>query len=230
MNSHLRPLFAAAVLATTLYAPGALAALIVSGSTETATIGAVSSVNPHLNVLNDGLTLAEVTLSAIETWDFSLVWGAAPLTLNKANSTFKIGATTYNGFSDLFANFFGGANYAEPAVGAGEYRFNWADSTNFTTLDLANGFEFTAAFDIASGAAAGSYDITFGPVGLESALTSDVGSKEFKYSNVSTGQNPMRVILNAPAPTPAPEPGILALLLGGLGALGAARLRRRNSL
>lgn len=229
MNSPLRPLFAAAVLATTLYAPGALAALIVSGSTETATIGAVTSVNPHLNVLNDGLSASEVTLSAIETWDFKLVWGA-PLTLNKANSTFKIGATTYNGFSDLFANFFGGANYDEPPVGAGEYRFNWADTTNFSTLDLANGFEFVAAFDIDSGAAAGSYDITFGPVGLESALTADTGAMEFPYSNVSSGQNPMRVILNAAASVPVPEPGVLGLLLGGLGVMGAARLRRRNSL
>lgn len=226
MSSHLRPVFAAAVLASTLYTPGALAALIVSGSTETATIGTVATVNPYLHVLDDGATPAEVTLSAIETWDFKLIWGAAPLTLNKANSTFKIGATTYNGFSDLFANFLGGANYVEPAAGVGEYTFSWADYVNFTTLDLANGFEFVAAFDINSGASAGVYDITFGPVGLESALTSDLGGKGFVYSTVTSGQNPMRVVLNAP--TPAPEPGVLGLLLGGLGVLGATRLRRNT--
>lgn len=226
MNSHLRPLFAAAVLATTLYTPGALAALIVSGSTETATIGAVTTVNPYLHVLDDGITPAEVTLSAIETWDFKLIWGAAPLTLNKANSKFTIGTTTYNGFSDLFANFFGGANYVESS-GVGEYTFSWADYINFTTLDLVNGFEFVAAFDINSGATAGIYDITFGPTGLESALTSDFGAMEFKYSTVTPGQDPMRVILNAAAPVP--EPGVLALLLGGFGVLGAARLRRRAS-
>ncbi|MBU1664635.1 MAG: hypothetical protein KKG92_04445, partial [Gammaproteobacteria bacterium] len=127
MNSHLRPLFAAAVLATTLYTPGALAALIVSGSTETATIGTVTTVNPVLKVLDDGsATPAEVTLNAIESWDFKLIWGAAPLTLNKANSTFKIGTTTYNGFSGLFTNFFAGANYVESS-GVGEYTFSWAD-------------------------------------------------------------------------------------------------------
>lgn len=212
MNSHLRPLFAAAVLATTLYTPSALAALIVSG-------GAVTTVNPILRVLDDGTT-AEVTLSAIETWDFKLIWGAAPLTLNKANSKFTIGTTTYNGFSDLFTNFFGGANYVESS-GVGEYTFSWADYINFDTLDLANGFEFVAAFDINPGATAGIYDITFGPTGLGSALTSDSGAMEFKYSTVTSGQDPMRVFV--------PEPGVLALLLGGFGVLGAARLRRKAS-
>ena len=44
------------------------------------------------------------------------------------------------------------------------------------------------------------------------------------YSGVTTG-DPMRVTVNAP-PTPAPEPGMLALMLGGIGALGLARRRK----
>lgn len=223
MNFQLRPLFAAAAFVTALYAPGALASLIVSGTTATATIGMDNSVNPAMSVLDDGLSSPEVTLSAIESWDFKLDWGSAPLTLDKANSKFKIGSTTYNGLPDLFTNFFGGANYSEMS-GTGFYTFSWADITNFTEMiNLAGGFEFIADFDIGSGATAGTYPILFSDFGVAASLSSDGGANQFEYSR---DPSPMQVVLKEQS---VPEPGILVLLVGGLGALGVTRLLRRNS-
>jgi hypothetical protein len=230
MNSHLRPLFAAAALAMALHAPSTLAGLMVSVAPTPATVVG-NKVSFTLSVLDDGATPTEVTLSAIESWDFKLAWGAAPLTLNKANSKFVIGGNTYNGFSDLFTLFFppnslGGENYLETS-GTGFYTFAWADMTDFNTLNLANGFVFDAEFDIDAGAAPGTYGINFGEDAVPSGLSSDFGANQFTYPNTSVQRNPtVQVVLNA---HPAPEPGMLGLLVGGLGALAAMRLRRRSS-
>ena len=224
MNSPLRPLFAAAALAMALHAPGSLAGLMVS-VTPASVVG--NSVSFTLSVLDDGVA-PEVTLSAIEAWDFKLVWGAAPLTLNKANSKFVIGGNTYNGFSGLFAGLFGGANFSETnGVDPDFYTFSWSDLINFSTLNLVDGFVFQAVFDIDAGAAPGTYGINFGEDAVPSGLSSDFGANQFTYPNASAQRNPtVQVVLNA---NPAPEPGMLGLLAGGLGALAAMRLRRRSS-
>lgn len=238
MNSHLRPLFAAAALATALFTPSAFATPVVIGTPDSGSPGDPISV--FVTVSDDGST--GFNMNNIWTLDFRLRWDHAALGDLLSTSTMSIdgGAAMNLAALAAYLDAAGDVNYhGEQDDGAGPtgfydgvdgtYYLSWSnDFMAASGLDFGSGFTFNAKFNIQPGAG-GNYAIDF--VSKNGTQVSSLGDDSFgavlfDYTAVTDPTRPMQVNV----PIPAPEPGILALLVGGLGALGAARLRRRNSL
>lgn len=230
MNSRMTPLFAALALAAALQVPVAQAAPIVTATQVTANPG--DTVTVSMTVKDDGLT--GFNMNEIATWDFRLRWDHAILGDLLGSSTMDI---VNVGSMDMaaLATYLGGVgavlhNDKEGGTEAGTYYLSW--STDFISpyLDfddgIDNGFTFNAMFNVSGSAAPGDYVLDF--LSKDGTLVSSLADSFFfptdDYGDVTTGGQ-MKVAVNAP-PAPAPEPGMLALLLGGIGALGLARRRK----
>lgn len=233
MNSPIRPLFAAVLFAAVLAAPAALSAPIVTATQVTANPG--DTVTVSMTVKDDGST--GFNMNEIATWDFRLRWDDTVLGDLLATSTMDIvnvgsmdmaGLATYLGGVGTVLHD-GKENFGTED---GTYYLSW--STDFISPypdfddGIDNGFTFNAMFNVSGGAAPGDYYLDF--LSKDGFLISSLADSNFfpadDYGDVTTGGR-MKVTVNAP-PTPAPEPGVLGLLLAGLGVLGGARMRRRS--
>ncbi|MDD5388077.1 MAG: PEP-CTERM sorting domain-containing protein [Gallionellaceae bacterium] len=226
MNSRLTPLFAALALAAVLQAPAAYATAIVSATQVTANPG--DTVTVSMTVSDDGLS--GFNMNGIFSWDFRLRWDYAALGALSGSSTMTINGVTRDMAS--LASYLGGEgsiiNDGLESGTNGTYYLQWLANTS---VDFGSGYTFDAKFTIPGGAAAGPHEIDFVSSDgfADSALADDTFTNEDHYGLTILANPPMKVTVNVPAPAPAPEPGVLGLLIGGLGVLGAARLRRRAS-
>lgn len=233
MISRISPLFAALVFSAALQAPAAHATLMVSATQETANPG--DTVTVSMTVKDDGLS--GFNMNEIATWDFRLRWDHTILGDLLGTSTMNIVGAASMDMAAL-ATYLGGVGTVlhDGKEGAGtvdgSYYLSW--STDFVSpyLDFDdgtdNGFTFNAMFNVSGSAAPGDYYLDFlpkdGNVNSPSTLA-DSSFSQLDYSDVSSAPaGRMTVTVNAP--TPAPEPGMLGLLLAGIGALGAARRRK----
>jgi hypothetical protein len=236
MNSRLTSLFAALALAAALQAPVALSAPIVTATQVTANPG--DTVTVSMTVKDDGSDnggFGVINMNEIGAWDFRLRWDHTVLGDLLGTSTMDI---VNVGSMDMaaLATYLGGVGTVlhndKEGFGTedGTYYLSW--STDFLSAypdfddGTDNGFTFNAMFDVSGIAAAGDYYLDF--LSKDGSLMSSLADSGFiltdDYGDVTQGAR-MTVTVNAP-PTPAPEPGMLALLLGGIGALGLARRRK----
>jgi hypothetical protein len=239
MSSYTKPLFSAAILAIGLSVTGANAGILVKGTNADGVFGGLP-VKPTFTI--DTSDSPEIDVSRIAGLDFELNWDATALTFIPGDSNIKVNGNDYA--LSAFLNYLEGLDTAnsddvvempfEPANGV--YRFSWTDISylnsdpNFVPhlLDIGTSIEsiiFTGAFRIEDSAEIDEpYEITFGTDPNQYKLE-DFDLDDFYYSKASP---PMSVTRRSDTPpTPAPEPGMLGLLLGGMVAyLGAVRLRR----
>lgn len=234
MNSRMTPFFAALALIAALQAPVVQAAPIVTATQVTANPG--DTVTVSMTFMDDGST--GFNMNEIAIWDFRLRWNHSVLGDLLGTSTMDIvnvGSMDMAGLATYLAGVGTVLHNDEENFGAedGTYYLQWMANL-FVDFDdgVSNGFTFNAMFNVSGGAAAGDYDLDFlSKDGTLLSSLSDTGFVNFPpsptddYSDVTPQNLPMRVTVNAP-PTPAPEPGMLALMLGGIGALGLARRRK----
>lgn len=236
MNRYLRSLFAAA-LVSAFFANNAVAAPIVTGTSYTGAPGSIASVS--LTVSDDGTDDGSgvFNMNNIMTWDFRLRWDHTALGDLLPTSTMSIGGGAAVSLADLVTNTLDPAGIisnGEQGDGMGgtidgTYYLSWFDPS-FVGLDFGSGFTFNAQFEIQPGSEnALPYVIDF--VSDDGSFLSSLGDDSFavpfSYADVTSGNKMMvNVPVTVTPPTPAPEPGILILLLGGVGALVAARRRR----
>jgi len=239
MNSRITSLFAALALAAALQAPAAQATAIVSATQVTANPG--DTVTVSMTVTDDGTS--GFNMNEIATWDFRLRWdhtalgellGTSTMNIVGAASMDMAALETYlDAAGDVLHN-----GKENSGAENGTYYLSWlydvlAVTPTYLDFDngTINGFTFNAMFNVSGSAAPGYYVLDFlpkdGNVNSPSTLA-DSSFSTLDYGDVTQGGQ-MKVTVNAPGPTPAPEPGVLALLIGGLGVLGAARLRRKVS-
>ncbi len=251
MNSPIRPLFAAVLFAAVLIAPAAHAALIVTSPTGASVSGQRNDpVSPSMAVSDDG-SGPEVDLANIVAWDFRLEWDPAVLMLTEADSymDFNSQHLSLPDLVDYLNNLDGDPLSIEASaihnssIGTYDLRFIAADDQNlnspnfgnFFVLDLGAGYTFTSGFTITGTAPYGvtyiGFDNDSGAVPLSSSLADASLLSEFLYDDVTDVATPasrMQVNVLASTPTGVPEPGVLGLLLAGLGVLGGARMRRES--
>ncbi len=231
MSSYAKPLFFTAILTIGLSVTDANAGILVSGTNAVGVLG--QTVNPTYTI--DTSNSPGIDVTQISGWDFELNWNAAALEFNPAASSIKVNNVfdgTLPGFlaylEALDTNFDPVEDVTKNLDQAsGFYRFSWLDMSldPAKLLDIgssASSILFTAAFEIESGAVIGTpYNITFGTDPNPSKLA-DFNLNEAPYESASPAMSVTRR-----SPTPAPEPGMLGLLLGGMLAyLAAVRLRR----
>jgi len=223
MNSPLRPLFAAAALALALAANPAVAGLLVTGTPASGTAGSLTVLHPTMQVTtgNTGMDFSKVSF-----WDFKLDWDETALRFDPGAAIISFGS-----YSGTLSNFVGhmqglgiGSVYTEnlaTTVGDGYFFLGW-DGFSGTAgmIDLGSAIDFSGAFTVLAGAAPGNYEIRFDP-GSDSVLADE----NFVYATYGAASPPMQITVQSAIP----EPGVLSLLLGGLGALGIAGLRRKAS-
>jgi hypothetical protein len=235
MSSYAKPLFSAAILVMGLSVTGANAGILVSGTNKVGVVG--QTVYPTYTI--DTSNSPGIDVNQISGWDFELNWDPAALEFIPASSTIKVNNvfdgtltgflaylealdTDFDPFEDVTKNL---------DQASGVYRFSWLDMSLDTAKLLnigssASSILFTAAFEIESGAVIGTpYNITFGTDPNQSKLES-VDSQSTLNQAPYESASPAMSVTRRP-PTPAPEPGMLGLLLGGMVAyMGAVRLRR----
>ena len=239
MSCYTKPLFSAVILALGLSVTGANAGILVNGTEATGVLGQTVYPTYTINTFTEAASSPVIDVTNISGWDFELNWDAAALEFKPDASRI-----TVNGIDRSLADFL---LYLEAldasstddvtenatSLATGFYSFSWLDMNLLLgqpPADLLNigsstsSILFRAAFEIESDALPGTYDITFGTTPNPSKLV-DINLDEASYPPDST---PMRVtVRSVTPPTPAPEPGMLGLLLGGMVAyLGAVRLRR----
>ncbi len=238
MNSHLRPLFVATMLAAALASTSALADPIVQGpayAPNSGLAGGATVFHPMLRITDDPTDTLD--FSTVYLWSFFLDWGDSVLLFDPGGATISFGAggaTAYSGALSGVAAYLAGigspvtaTDNLATAAADGYYALQW-ESDGSALLDLGSEINFTGSYTIKAGAAP--QDALFGfshAVGGTPSEILDMGFNSFTYDTVTSGQSAMKVTVNAP--TPAPEPGMPLLLLAGLGAyFGAARLRRKT--
>lgn len=235
MISRISPLFAALVFSAALQAPAAHAGAIVTATQVTANPG--DTVTVSMTVRDDGLS--GFNMNEIATWDFRLRWDHTALGDLLGTSTMDI---VNVGSMDMaaLATYLGGLGTVihndKENFGAvdGSYYLSWSSDfvSPYPDFDdgTNNGFTFNAMFAVSGTAAAGDYVLDF--VSKDGSQISSLADSSFlmtlDYSDVNPQTPQMKVTVNATQPQPAPEPGMLGLLLAGIGALGAARLRRKT--
>lgn len=248
MNSPIRPLFAAVLFAAVLIAPAAHAALIVTSPTGASVSGQRNDpVSPSMAVSDNG-SGPEVDLANIISWNFRLDWDPAVLMLTEADSymDFSSQHLALPGLVDYLNNLDGdpfsieavatlnAANGTYDLVFSAAIDFN-SPNFDYFVLDLGAGYTFTSGFTITGTAPYGvtyiGFDNDSGAVPLSSSLADASLLSEFLYDDVTDVATPasrMQVNVLASTPTGVPEPGVLGLLLAGLGVLGGARMRRES--
>jgi hypothetical protein len=234
MSSYAKPLFSAAILVMGLSVTGANAGILVSGTNAVGVLG--QTVNPTYTI--DTSNSPGIDVTQISGWDFELNWEAAALEFKPDASSI-----TVNGIDRSLTDFLAYLEALDTDLysfedvtknldqASGFYRFSWLDMSFDTAklLDIGSSTSsilFTAAFEIESGAVIGTqYNITFGADPNQSKLVSVDSQSTFNEAPYESASPAMSVTRRSP--TPAPEPGMLGLLLGGMLAyLGAVRLRR----
>ena len=230
MSSYAKPLFFTAILTIGLSVTDANAGILVSGTNAVGVLG--QTVKPTYTI--DTSNSPGIDVTQISGWDFELNWEAAALEFKPDASSI-----TVNGIDRSLTDFLAYLEALDTDLdpfedvtknldqASGFYRFSWLDMSLVPAklLDIgssASSILFTAAFEIESGAVIGTpYNITFGTDPNPSKLA-DFNLNEAPYEPAS----PAMSVTRRP-PTPAPEPGMLGLLLGGMLAyLAAVRLRR----
>ncbi len=248
MSSQIRPLFAAVLFAAVLAAPAADAALIVTSPTGTSVSGQRNDpVSPSMALSDDG-SGPEVDLANIISWNFRLNWDPAVLTFSEAGSFMDFNSLHLSlpDLVDYLNNLDGDPLSIEAVAGLnaanGTYDLGFAAAIDWNSpnldyfvLDLGAGYTFTTGFTIKGTAPYGvtyiDFDNDSGAAPLMSSLADASLVNEFLYDDVTDVATPasrMQVNVLAPTPSGVPEPGVLGLLLGGLGVLGGARMRRRH--
>lgn len=232
MNSRITSLFAALALAAALQAPAAHAAPIVTATQVTANPG--DTVTVSMTVSDDGTS--GFNMNEIATWDFRLRWDHTVLGDLLGTSTMDMVGVGAMDMAALGTYLVGAGtvlnNGKEGGTVDGSYYLSWLDiSATYLDFDdgTNNGFTFNAMFNVSGSAAAGDYVLDF--LSKDGFLMASLADSAFfptnDYGDVTQGGQ-MKVTVNTPPapPAPAPEPGMLGLLLGGIGALGFARRRK----
>lgn len=218
------PLFASAALALALSSTSAVAGLLVTGTSASGTAGSPTLLQPTIQVTagDTGLDFA-----AVSFWDFRLDWDETALNFdpNAANISFGGYSDTLTAFVGYMQGLGSGGVYANnlsTTVSDGYFVFGWDGSMGTPgTIDLGTALNLSGAFTILAGTPAVDYAITFDPLGVSSFLSD--GAVLADYSNADPT---MKITVISPGSIP--EPNILNLLLGGLGAyLVAAWLPRK---
>lgn len=226
MFSRIFPRASAVALVLALVTTPLLASPVVTATSAGGLPGSTVSTTMRID---PGLP-ATVDLGSTVAWDLVLNWGSAPIYLDPANSTLKIGSGTPILLSTVPAGLPPDTTVSGGGVADGFYRFSWLDANlgadPLTILDLDDGVLITASFQILANATPGSYEIGFTHGVGPSALT-DASLVEFQYASVSAG-DPMRVVVER-SPT-VPEPGTAGLLACGVAALLFLAARRRSGL
>ncbi len=232
MIPPLRSLVAATALVAAFASTSVLAGPLVEAPAYTPNHGLAGGptvFRPELTITNDG----SVGFNNVYLWDFILDWDETVLAFDPAASTIAFGAGgmhAYSGSLSGVAAHIGtigvpatANDNSASAAADGYYVLNWeSDGTNF--LDLGTAINFVGAFRILAGATPGDYLFDFEANGVSSTII-DMNLIDFTYSDVTQGS---KMMIKVDAPTGIPEPAMVGLLLGGLGAyLGALRLRRR---
>ncbi len=210
------------------------AALSLALSAATAGAGTLDAVGSTVSGYADGTTVLTPTLTvtrgassaanfnAVIAWDFRLDWDEAKLQFDPTQAMIAFGSGGADAYSDTLANF---AAYSglildniSSSANDGYLFFSWMGNA---PIDLGPAVNFTGAFTIKPGSMPGNSLIVPYYNSVASGITDeDLNGDDYPYPGAE-----MRVTVLA---QPAPEPGMLVLLLGGVGAyLGAMRLRRR---
>jgi hypothetical protein len=223
MNFPVRPLFAAASLVVAFVSTSVLANPIVTAPPYTPNHGVAGDVvRPQLKI-TEGTALDDVDFSVVLAWDFLIDWDETVLEFDPTSSTMSFGAGVIRLLSEV-------ETYLESigtvtSTSNSYYMLSWV--SDGTILDLGTEINFEGSYRILAGAAPSDYLFDF-EEGLASSINDENGNG-FTYSDVTdVTQSAPRMMVTVDAPTVVPEPGMVGLLLGGLGAyLGAMRLRRR---
>jgi hypothetical protein len=239
MNSHLRPLLTAALLLLASVSTGVFATPLVVAPTYTPNQGLAGGptvFKPTLRISDDPND--SIDFQSVYIWEFRLDWDETALTFDPYSvyTTISFGesghAHAYSGPLSGVANHLAAIgspvtamDNLSSAANVGSYILSW-ESDLSTNLNLGTEINFQGSYTIREGAAPDDYLFSFiANATWSSIMDSDL--EEFKYDDVTQQDAPMMITVKAP--TPAPEPGMAWLLLGGLGALAVARQRRRSS-
>jgi hypothetical protein len=230
MNSRLSPVLSVTVLALALCSVDARADLMVAvtGTNATGVLGG-APVKPTFTINTLGSSAADA--GNVGGWDFDLTWDPSALDFDPTNSSIHVNGAAEQSLPDfltyLESIYLGPVPDVTVNQGAGFYSFSWLDNSPSFDHPLAIGVltdsvVFTGVFTIKSGLAENAQTV----ISVDgSQFVDDTTLQPTPYT--MTAPDTMRVT-RAPKPTPAPEPGVLGLLLGGLGVLGAARRRRKT--
>lgn len=228
MNSPLRPLVAVAAVVFASVSAGVFANPIVEAPAYTPNHGPAGGptvFHPTLKITNGG----SVDFHNVWIWEFLLDWDPSVLAFDPTNLGTTISFGAYNGLLSGAKTYLAGlgspvtaTDNLATATADGYYALRW-ESDGTTYLDLGAEIDFQGSYTILVGAAPADYLFDFEVNSVSSSIV-DKDLNSFSYLDVTQGS---RMMIRVDA-TPTPEPGMVGLLLGGLGAyLGAMRLRRR---